>query len=131
MGLSAGGRAVLHPVMMKLSAAQLHVLLGPAGAGKTTLLRLLAGPVRPSKGRILAEGQDVTGRPVRRRSVSMGYKQFINYPSMTVFENIASPLRVAIEGVADRTTATSGQHIIAAAREPEQSIRVAVEDVDD
>jgi glycerol transport system ATP-binding protein len=95
MGLSAGGQAVLHPVMMELSAAQLHVLLGPAGAGKTTLLRLLAGLVRPSKGRILAEGRDVTGRPVRRRSVAMVYQQFINYPFMTVFENIASPLRFA------------------------------------
>ncbi|MCR0982587.1 ABC transporter ATP-binding protein [Roseomonas populi] len=95
IGLTAGGQPLLHPVTMELSAARPHVLLGPTGAGKTTLLRLLAGLDRPSSGRIFAEGRDVTGRPVRGRSVAMVYQQFINYPSMTVFENIASPLRVA------------------------------------
>lgn len=93
VGLVAGGRQILHPVTMDLTAALPNVLLGPTGAGKTTLLRLLAGLDRPSQGRILAEGQDVTGWPVRRRSVAMVYQQFINYPSLTVFENIASPLR--------------------------------------
>src|SRR5437867_4713932 len=57
-------------------------------------MRLMAGLDAPSKGRVVADGQDVTGRPVRERNVSMVYQQFINYPSMTVADNIASPLRL-------------------------------------
>ena len=56
---------------------------------------LLAGLDKPTLGRILVDGKDVTGADVRQRSVAMVYQQFINYPSLTVYENIASPLRVA------------------------------------
>ncbi len=73
----------------------MNVLLGPTLSGKTTLMRLMAGLDRPASGRVIAGGNDVTGVPVRRRSVAMVYQQFINYPSLTVYENIASPLRVA------------------------------------
>lgn len=72
-----------------------NVLVGRTLAGKTSLLRLMAGLDRPSSGRILMHGADVTGVPVRLRNVSMVYQQFINYPNLTVFENIASPLRQA------------------------------------
>jgi glycerol transport system ATP-binding protein len=57
-------------------------------------MRLLAGLDKPTTGRVLVDGKDVTGIDVRRRSVAMVYQQFINYPSLTVYENIASPLRV-------------------------------------
>jgi glycerol transport system ATP-binding protein len=70
------------------------VLLGPTLAGKTTLMRLMAGLDRPSAGRVFWEGRDVTGVAVQKRGVAMVYQQFINYPSATVWENIASPLRV-------------------------------------
>ena len=95
VSLLAAGQPVLHPVTLELPAGSPNVLLGQTGAGKTTLLRLLAGLDRPDAGRILAEGRDVTGLAVRRRSVAMVYQQFINYPTLSVFENIASPLRVA------------------------------------
>jgi len=95
LALSSGGEAVLHPVTLELQPGLPNVLLGPTGAGKTTLLRLLAGLDRPSAGRLFAEGREVTGQPVRRRNVAMVYQQFINYPTLSVFENIASPLRVA------------------------------------
>src|SRR5205814_7581243 len=49
----------------------------------------------PTEGSVVIDGKDVTGVPVRRRSVAMVYQQFINYPNLTVYENIASPLRVA------------------------------------
>jgi glycerol transport system ATP-binding protein len=88
-------QVLLHPVSLDLAPGSLTVLLGPTGAGKTTLLRLMAGLDRPDGGRVFAGGQDVTGRPVRGRSVAMVYQQFVNYPSLSVFENIASPLRVA------------------------------------
>jgi glycerol transport system ATP-binding protein len=70
------------------------VLLGATQAGKTTLMRLMAGLDVPSKGRVKADGVDVTGLPVRERNVAMVYQQFINYPSMTVADNIASPLKL-------------------------------------
>ncbi len=95
VSLSAGGQPVLHPVTLDFPAGLPNALLGPTGAGKTTLLRLMAGLDRPSAGRVLAEGRDVTGLAVRRRSVAMVYQQFINYPTLSVFENIASPMRVA------------------------------------
>jgi len=70
------------------------VLLGATQAGKTTLMRVMAGLDAPAKGRVVADGVDVTGRPVRERNVAMVYQQFINYPSMTVAANIGSPLRL-------------------------------------
>ena len=72
-----------------------NVLLGTTLSGKTTLMRLMAGLEVPSSGRVLFRGKDVTGVPARKRNVSMVYQQFINYPSLSVFENIASPLRVS------------------------------------
>jgi glycerol transport system ATP-binding protein len=92
-----GGQTHIHPTNLVLERGSLNVLLGPTLSGKTTLLRLMAGLERPTSGQVRFDGQDVTGLPVQRRSVAMVYQQFINYPSMTVFDNIASPLRVAGE----------------------------------
>jgi glycerol transport system ATP-binding protein len=89
-----GGISHIRNVSMTLERGSLSVLLGPTLAGKTTLMRLLAGLDKPTRGRVLVDGIDVTGRDVRQRSVAMVYQQFINYPSLTVYENIASPLRV-------------------------------------
>ncbi len=72
-----------------------NVLLGTTLSGKTTLLRLMAGLEAPSTGEVWFEGANVTGVPVQKRRVAMVYQAFINYPSFTVFDNIASPLRVA------------------------------------
>jgi glycerol transport system ATP-binding protein len=72
----------------------MNVLLGPTLSGKTSLMRLMAGLDKPQAGRILWEGRDVTGVKVQDRKVAMVYQQFINYPAMTVYENIASPLRL-------------------------------------
>lgn len=74
---------------------QATVLLGLTQAGKTTLMRLMAGLDRPSSGRILVDDRDVTRVPVRKRNVAMVYQQFINYPSLSVYDNIASPLKLA------------------------------------
>ncbi|QCI67794.1 ABC transporter ATP-binding protein [Phreatobacter stygius] len=88
----------LDAVSLTLKRGSLNVLLGATLAGKTSLLRVMAGLDPPSAGRVLMDGVDVTGVPVRRRNVAMVYQQFINYPTLSVFENIASPLRV--QGVA-------------------------------
>jgi glycerol transport system ATP-binding protein len=82
-------------VSIRLEVGSLNVLLGPTLSGKTSLMRLMAGLDQPTAGRISFNGIDVTRKPVKQRSVAMVYQQFINYPTMTVYENIASPLRVA------------------------------------
>lgn len=88
------GVATIRNVSLTLERGTLTVLLGPTLSGKTSIMRLLAGLDKPTEGRVLVDGQDVTGFDVRKRSVAMVYQQFINYPSLTVYENIASPLRV-------------------------------------
>jgi len=89
----SGGEAYLYPITATLERG-LNVLLGPTQAGKTSLMRLMAGLDRPTTGRVLVDEQDMTGVNVRQRNVAFVYQQFINYPSLTVFENIASPLRL-------------------------------------
>ena len=96
-----GSESWIHPLDLVLQTGAANVLLGATGAGKTTLLRLLAGLEVPTQGRLLDGDRDLTGIAVRCRSVAMVYQQFINYPSLTVFENIASPLRVARRPEAD------------------------------
>jgi glycerol transport system ATP-binding protein len=88
------GIPTIRDVSLQLESGTLNVLLGPTLSGKTSIMRLLAGLDKPSSGRVLVDGKDVTGVDVRQRSVAMVYQQFINYPSLTVYENIASPLRV-------------------------------------
>ena len=92
---TVGGEQHLYEVSMSLNKGSLNVLLGPTLAGKTSLMRLMAGLEKPSSGRILVNGEDVTSVPVRKRNVAMVYQEFVNYPTLTVYENIASPLRVA------------------------------------
>ncbi|PDT82047.1 ABC transporter ATP-binding protein [Sinorhizobium sp. BJ1] len=89
-----GGETHIHPTDLVLERGSLNVLLGPTLSGKTSLMRLMAGLDKPASGSIHFDGADVTGVPVQRRSVAMVYQQFINYPAMTVYDNIASPMRI-------------------------------------
>ncbi|WP_210336257.1 ABC transporter ATP-binding protein, partial [Methylobrevis albus] len=82
-------------VSLRLEKGTLNVLLGPTLSGKTTLMRLMAGLDKPTSGEIRMDGTSIVGVPVAKRNVAMVYQQFINYPAMTVYENIASPMRVA------------------------------------
>jgi glycerol transport system ATP-binding protein len=90
-----GSEYHIHPSNLVLQGGTLNVLLGPTLSGKTSLMRLMAGLDKPTSGTIHFDGVDVTGLPVQKRSVAMVYQQFINYPSMSVYENIASPMRIA------------------------------------
>jgi len=85
---------LIAPISLKLKPGIFNTILGPTLSGKTTLLRLMAGLDRPTSGEIWFKEINVTNLPVQKRNVAMVYQQFINYPSMSVFENIASPLRV-------------------------------------
>lgn len=91
---TVGAETHIYPINLRLMPGGINVLLGPTQAGKTSLMRLMAGLDRPNSGRILVDGKDVTGVSVSKRNLAMVYQQFINYPSMTVFENIAAPLRI-------------------------------------
>ena len=94
-----GADVHIYPTDLRLEPGSFNILLGTTLAGKTTLMQLMAGLEPPTTGTIHFDGQDVTGMPVQKRNVSMVYQQFINYPHLTVYENIASPLRVG--GVAE------------------------------
>ncbi|MGI9475145.1 MAG: ABC transporter ATP-binding protein [Hyphomicrobiaceae bacterium] len=85
----------IYPTDVVLESGAFNILLGTTLAGKTTLMQLMAGLLKPAEGEVWFDGRNVTGVPVQKRNVSMVYQQFINYPNMSVFENIASPLRVA------------------------------------
>jgi len=69
------------------------VLLGPSGCGKTTLLRMIAGIEEPTSGDILIGGNVVTNVPPRARNIAMVFQSYALYPHMTVYKNIAFPLR--------------------------------------
>ena len=99
-----GGETHIDDVDVTFEAGSLNILLGWTQAGKTSLMRLMAGLDRPTSGRILIESRDASGAEhqkdvtavgVRQRNVAMVYQQFINYPSFTVYDNIASPLKLS------------------------------------
>ena len=90
-----GGETQISDVSLTLQRGTLNVLLGPTLSGKTSLIRLMAGLDKPTSGTVWFDGEDVTGVIPQKRNVAMVFQQFINYPTLSVYENIASPLRVA------------------------------------
>ncbi|MDQ0564004.1 glycerol transport system ATP-binding protein [Rhizobium mesoamericanum] len=105
-----GGEYHIHATNLAFEKGTLNVLLGPTLSGKTSLMRLMAGLDRPTSGSVHFDGVDVTGVPVQKRNVAMVYQQFINYPALTVYENIASPMRIS-----GRDTATIDREVRKAA----------------
>lgn len=75
------------------SEGEFLVLLGPSGCGKTTLLRMIAGLEKPSAGDVLIGEQIVTDLPPRARGIAMVFQSYALYPHMTIFKNIAFPLK--------------------------------------
>lgn len=92
---AVAGETHIHETTLVLEPGGFNILLGATGAGKTTLMKLMAGLDRPTTGRVLIGGQDVTDVSPQKRGVSLVHQFFVNYPHMTVYENIASPLKVA------------------------------------
>lgn len=90
-----GSEVVLDDLDLKVPDNSFTSIVAPTGAGKTTLLRVMAGVEKPTDGRVYYDGEDVTDASVQKRNISMVYQQFINYPSLSIYENIASPLRVS------------------------------------
>lgn len=85
----------LHNINLEFKPGSFNVLLGRTLAGKTSLMRVIAGLDKVDSGSIHMDGEDVTATSVQNRNISMVYQQFINYPNLTVYENIASPLKLS------------------------------------
>ena len=88
-----GAIQAVQDVTLHAADRAFFVLLGPTGAGKTTLLRLLAGLERPDTGRISIGGVDASALSPAARDVAFVFQQYSLYPHLTVFDNLAFPLR--------------------------------------
>jgi glycerol transport system ATP-binding protein len=97
-----GAQTWLYEMSFVPPSGAVTVLLGATQAGKTSLMRIMAGLDTPSSGKVMVDGKSVNGVAVRDRNVAMVYQQFINYPSMTVRQNIASPLKLRREPNVDQ-----------------------------
>jgi putative spermidine/putrescine transport system ATP-binding protein len=89
-----GSVVAAQDVNLNLPSGQFVCFLGPSGCGKTTLLRLIAGLEKPTRGRILLEGEDITQTPAHKRSFGMVFQSLALFPHLTVGENVAYSLRV-------------------------------------
>ena len=83
----------LRPMSLTWDDGGAYALLGPSGCGKTTLLNIISGLVRPSHGRVLFDGKDVTDLPPEKRNIAQVFQFPVIYDTMTVFDNLAFPLR--------------------------------------
>ncbi|HEU4539204.1 MAG TPA: ATP-binding cassette domain-containing protein, partial [Polyangiaceae bacterium] len=93
-GAAGAERAyALKPLDLTWESGGAYALLGPSGCGKTTLLNIMSGLVRPSEGAIVIDGVDVTAAPPEVRNVAQVFQFPVIYDTMTVFENLAFPLR--------------------------------------
>jgi putrescine transport system ATP-binding protein len=88
-----GGTVAVDSVLLNIYEGEFFALLGPSGCGKTTLLRMLAGFEQPTEGRVLLDGQDLTGVPPHRRPVNMMFQSYALFPHLTVAGNIAFGLK--------------------------------------
>jgi multiple sugar transport system ATP-binding protein len=93
--------AALSNLSLDIADGEFVVLLGPTGAGKTTTLRLIAGLEKPDSGEISINGQSLAGLPPSARDVAFVFQQFSLYPHLSVYDNIAFPLRSPARRVAE------------------------------
>ena len=90
----AGGVAAVADLNLEIAHGELLVLVGPSGSGKSTVLRLIAGLDIPTSGRVLIDGDDVTGVPPQQRDLAMVFQSYALYPHKTVRENLAFGLEM-------------------------------------
>lgn len=93
-----GDLVALDDVTLTIDSGEFFTLLGPSGCGKTTLLRLIAGFDEPDGGAILLDGRDLAGTPPEKRPVHTVFQSYALFPHMTVWQNVAFPLKMAGKG---------------------------------
>jgi spermidine/putrescine transport system ATP-binding protein len=91
---SFGDFRVLNKVSLEIKKGEFFSLLGPSGCGKTTLLRIIAGFESPDEGTVTFEGTDVLPLPPNRRQANTVFQNYALFPHLSVFENVAFPLRL-------------------------------------
>ena len=89
-----GATRAVDDVSLKVASGEFATILGPSGSGKTTALSLLAGILQPTSGRLLIGGRDVTHMPAAERNIGLVFQSYALFPHMSVFENVAFPLRI-------------------------------------
>ncbi len=89
-----GRTTALKGIDLDIRDGEVMVLLGPSGCGKTTTLRIIAGLEKPDEGRVYFGSRDVTSLPPRERNISMVFQSYAVWPHMTVYDNIAFPLKI-------------------------------------
>jgi sulfate/thiosulfate transport system ATP-binding protein len=89
-----GDFVAVDDVSMSVPAGSLTALLGPSGSGKSTLLRVIAGLERPDAGRVVIEGQDVTGQPPQRRGIGFVFQHYAAFKHMNVRKNVAFGMEI-------------------------------------
>jgi multiple sugar transport system ATP-binding protein len=94
---SFGNVKVINGISFEVSEGEFCILLGPSGCGKTTILRLIAGLEEQDEGEIYIDEREVSNLPPRQRDVTMVFQSYALYPHMSVYENIAFPLRMRKE----------------------------------
>ncbi len=92
---SFGDTTVIHELDLAIADGDFVVFVGPSGCGKSTLLRLIAGLEDTSSGHIRIDGEDVTDAPPAKRGLAMVFQSYALYPHMSVYNNIAFPLKMA------------------------------------
>ena len=97
-----GANEVLTNINLDVTEGEFLTFLGPSGCGKTTTLRAIAGFLKPTEGRVLLDGQDITGLPPHKRPVNMVFQQSTLFPHLDVGQNVAFGLRIAGIGKRER-----------------------------
>ncbi|MEI7642609.1 MAG: ABC transporter ATP-binding protein, partial [Actinomycetes bacterium] len=89
-----GGRVIIDDLNLVVNKGEMVSLLGPSGCGKTTTLRMIAGFLIPESGKVFLAGKDVTEIGPEKRPSAMVFQNYALWPHMTVFKNVAYPLKV-------------------------------------
>ncbi len=97
-----GGKSGVFDISLDIAPGELLVCIGPSGCGKTTLLKLIAGFLPCASGRVLLGGDDVTAVSVRSRQCGIVFQSYALFPHMSIWENVAYPLRVRNVALAER-----------------------------
>jgi len=96
-----GGRVIIDNLNLTVEKGEMVSLLGPSGCGKTTTLRMIAGFLIPEKGTVNLAGKDVTKLGPEKRPSAMVFQNYALWPHMTVFKNVAYPLKIRKMGKAE------------------------------
>ncbi|MDR3770880.1 MAG: ABC transporter ATP-binding protein [Sutterella sp.] len=102
------GREVLRGISFSAEKGEIVSILGPSGCGKTTLLNIVLGLVRPTGGRLVYDGEDLTRVPMEKRGFNIVFQDYALFPNLNAYENIVYGLR----NVKNRTTDAEVQDLV-------------------